>query len=161
MHRRTRQLLPFSFLITFILFYIGFNKWNTIPKKKVIPQWLFISLIDGLLIYSVLTNLKNLSKPENPDSFIALLIFLDLIIPIIVLIFLNIYQSSVFLFKIFSFLFTILLFIFIEKILEKVNIIKYIDWNLGYSVLLWTSITLVSIFFYYFVNYIFSKEGVS
>lgn len=154
-------MLTFSFLLIFILLCIGFYKWNTIPKRKVIPQWLFISLIDGLLIYSIFTNLKHLSKPANPDPFIALLLFQYLIIPIIVLIFINIYQTSVFLFKISSFLFTILLFMVVEIIVEKVNIIKYINWNFGYSIILWSSITLVSIFFYHFVNYVFSKEGVA
>ena len=153
-------MFTFTFLLVVILLVIVFHKWNTIQIRRIIPLWLFISFIAGVILYSIFTNFNYLLKPDSTDPFLAFLIFLYFILPIFILLFLNVYESSVFLLKITSFILTVVLLILSEALLEKLTIIKDINWNLGYSALLWTTITLISIIFYRFINHIFSKEEV-
>ncbi len=137
---------------------MGFHKINTLPRTKIIPLWLFIILISGLIINSIFTNLNYIAKPMKVDTYLSYLILQYLILPIAILTFINIYKLLSLSLKAFMTVFMIIISTVVEILVEKVGVIEYIGWNIGFSLLLWSLVILISIAFYHTINFQSSKR---
>ncbi|SET24359.1 hypothetical protein SAMN05216389_107125 [Oceanobacillus limi] len=153
-------MLTITFTLVTLFLFTGFLKWNNVPRTIIIPLWLFIVFFSGLIINSIFTNLKYIAKPKHADPYISLIILQYFILPISILLLLNVYNTRTFPLKASSILIAITFSIIFERFLERIKIIEYINWNIGFSLLLWLSIIFSSILFYRFINNFFvQKEG--
>ncbi len=124
-------------------------------------MWFFIILISSLIISSIFTNFKYIEKPMTLDPYISYVVLQNLILPIGILFFINLYKVAPFRFKGIVIIFEVILSIMVERIVEMVGVMNYVEWNVGFSILLWSSVFLFSIAFYYFIHSDFLKRSPS
>lgn len=77
---------------TFLLIFL-FLKINKFQITTIIPIWLFIILVSGLVINSFFTNLQYIDKPKKAVPYLSLLIAQNLLLPLAILSILNVYIS--------------------------------------------------------------------
>lgn len=136
----------------FCLFLLFFNKLNALPLTKLIPIWLFLLLISGLMINAIFTNLELIEKPMTVDHFIAFHIFQKLLLPGVMILLMSLYSFLTSPLKWATTILGALIFMLFEKIVELTGIIEYKHWNIGFSALFWFTFTLLSIAFFAFLN---------
>lgn len=126
---------------------IGFYRINRLPVTKIIPLWLFIILISGLTFNSIFTNLGYVDKPMTADRYITYHVLHKLISPIGMLLTINIYHSLRFPLKWGWIILGTTFFMIGEKIVEQMGVIKYVDWKIGYSALMWFAFIVLCLIF--------------
>ncbi|GIN63197.1 hypothetical protein J27TS8_31900 [Robertmurraya siralis] len=145
-------MLTYSFILVFCLFLLIFNKLNALSLTKLIPIWLFILLVSGLMINAIFTNLVLIEKPVTVDHFIAFHIFQKLLLPGVMILLMNLFSLLVSPLKWGTTILGALIFMLFEKIVEQIGIIEYKHWNIGFSALFWFTFTLLSIAFFALLN---------
>ncbi|TKC16798.1 hypothetical protein [Robertmurraya kyonggiensis] len=140
-------MLTFSFALLFCVLLIGFYRINRLPVTKIIPLWLFIVLISGLTFNSIFTNLGYIDKPMTADRYVTYHVLHKLISPIGAILSINIYHSLKVPLKWGWLILGTVIFMTGERIVEQIGIIKYVDWNIEYSALMWFSFIILSLIF--------------
>jgi hypothetical protein len=83
-------------------------------------------------VITILTlNFKWIQKTENPLLFPTVLLYRDIIIPLLVLVFINVFHTSQK--KSLSFIFILICLNGIEALLVFLNIFEYTKWNFFYA----------------------------
>lgn len=88
----------------------------------------------------------------TPDCYVAYHVLQKLISPIAMLLIINIYHALRVPLKWVWIILGTLLFMSGEKIVERIGIIKYVDWHFGYSALMWFSFIVFSLIFDHFLK---------
>lgn len=140
-------MLTFSFVLLFCVLLIGFYRINRLPVTKIIPLWLFIVLISGLTFNAIFTNLGYIDKPMTADRYVTYHVLHKLISPIGALLTINIYHYLRVPLKWGWIILGTVIFMTGERIVEQIGIIKYVDWNIEYSALMWISFIVLSLIF--------------
>jgi hypothetical protein len=154
---RTAIIVLFLMVLLF-----GFYKKNKLPITSIIPVWLFVIFVPGLVFNSIITNLEFIEKPKSADPYISYLLLQYFFMPMAILSLIRLFNSLRPLLKGGVVLLGTLALMAAEFIISLAGILKYIHWNAGYSALLWMSIILISLVFYRFVESDFinsKKEG--
>lgn len=115
-------------------------------------MWFFNILFPGILVNAIITNLELIEKQMRLDPFLSLIMLQNILLPIAILLYINMYKISSIVMKVlFSFV-AIIISMLVEHLVEKAGVFKYKDWNSWFSFLLWSVVITASIVFYHFVN---------
>lgn len=123
--------LPFLITITLIISIIFFlqKKSFSFTQNSIIFMMLTIVTTNYLTIMSL--NIKWLKLTEGPFLFIGFILYRDFLIPLLVLIFINMFfNTSKMKNKIFVFILLLLGLQAVELISIRFGIIEYVKWNL-------------------------------
>lgn len=151
-------LLTAIIVVLLIALLFGYYKINNLPRTTIIPVWLFIIFIPGLLFNAIITNMELIEKPKSADPYAAYLLLQYFFLPVSILTLIRVCNSVRPLFKAGAVLLWVLILMAAEFIISLPGIFNYIRWNAGYSALLWFSIIIISLLFYRFIESDFIKD---
>lgn len=129
--------LPLTILLTtFISFFFFFQrKPFTFLENSII--YMVMTILTTNVITILTLNFKLVKTTENPLLFPAVLIYRDGIIPLLVLIFINVFYTRLTNLKL-KFFFFIIIFVSlngIEALLIFLKVFEFTKWNFFYSVI--------------------------
>jgi len=143
----------YTALLLFFLIFL-FLKINKFQITTIIPIWLFIILVSGLVINSFFSNLQYIDKPKKAVPYLSLLIAQNLLLPLAILSILNVYISIKPRLKAYTVILGSIIIFIGEIFLEHSGVFKYRQWNEWLSIVLWFSLIFISLAFYRFIDFL-------
>lgn len=151
--------LPLFITISLSIFNIFLfqKKQLTFIQNSIVFMMMTIVTTNYITIVSL--NLKWIKTTQDPFLFIGVLLYRDIIIPILVLIFINaIINSTSIKNKGFYFISTLIALQVTEFLCLFVGLIEYVKWNFFYTALLHSAFLFIGFYLSKMVIYVQQKE---
>jgi hypothetical protein len=140
------MVLPLAFVITITssLFLYFQKKKLTVLQNSII--FMVLTMVTTNFITIVVLNLKLVKTTENPFLFIVIPLYRDLIVPLLVLIFVNaFFTSSTLLVKSFYILSIFVYLNLIEALFIYFGVLEYIKWNFFFAAIVHFTYLLIGL----------------
>jgi hypothetical protein len=138
--------LPLSILLTLSIsfFYFFQRKPFTFIENSIV--YMIITILTTNKITILTLNFKLIKTTENPFLFPAVLLYRDVIIPLLVLIFINVFHTSFTLrLKSFYFIFIFACLNGIEALLIFLDVFEFTKWNFFYAAIVNTAYLFIGL----------------
>ncbi|MED3623445.1 hypothetical protein P4482_13455 [Neobacillus thermocopriae] len=145
-------------ILIFTLLTIFIWKRKNLTLFEGLAIFLLSSTINQNILNIVTVNMKLIRIPKEVNEFFEAFVYRTLVIPLLVVIFLDIYtHSKTMTGKIIVIVFWIILLTSFEYIVEHLSIFHFIRWNIWYSLMEWLFVIIASLLCHRFLYYLHTK----